>query len=163
MRKFEKISKKQFENDFKGYDVKYDDIKLPERRTIKSAGYDFYLPYAFTIKPNQTIIIPTGIKVKMNDDEFLGIYVRGSIGFKYNIRMCNQVAIIDADYFENEVNDGHMYVRIENEGNKAISFKKGDRIVQGIFQKYLLTDNDNVNNCRKGGFGSTNKGDGINE
>lgn len=163
MRKFEKINKKQFEKDFKNYDVNYDDIKLPERRTLKSAGYDFYLPYDFTIEPNQTIIIPTGIKVKMNDDEFLGIYIRGSVGFKYNIRMCNQVAIIDADYFENDTNDGHMYVRIQNEGDKDISFKKGDRIVQGIFQKYLLTIDDNVNNYRHGGFGSTNKGDGINE
>ena len=104
MRKFEKISEKQFKNDFKDSDVEYDELQLPERKTSKSAGYDFYLPYDITIKPNQTIIIPTGIKVMMNDDEFLGIYIRGSVGFKYNIRMCNQVAIIDADYFNNKTN-----------------------------------------------------------
>lgn len=163
MRKFEKISEKQFKNDFKDSDVEYDELQLPERKTSKSAGYDFYLPYDITIKPSQTIIIPTGIKVMMNDDEFLGIYIRGSVGFKYNIRMCNQVAIIDADYFNNKTNEGHIFIRIQNEGDKEVEFKKGDRIVQGIFQKYLLVNNDKSSNNRSGGFGSTNKGDGINE
>lgn len=164
MRKFEKISEEQFKKDFADFDTKYDEIKLPVRKTMYSAGYDFYLPFDIKLEQNQTIKIPTGIKVQMNKDEFLGIYIRGSIGFKYNVRMCNQVGIIDADYYNNNENEGHMFIRIQNEGENKISFKKGDRIAQGIFQKYyIVDDDDDVEETKQGGFGSTNKGDEINE
>ena len=160
MRKFEKISKDNFFNSVPNGN--YEDIILPKRSTKNSAGYDFYSLYDITIKPNERVVIPTGIKVCMNENEFLGIYIRSSLGFKYNIRMCNQVGIIDADYYGNSSNGGHIFVCLKNEGDEVIEIKKGDRFVQGIFIPYLITDDDNTTDLREGGIGSTNnKGDDL--
>ena len=163
MRKFERISEEQFRKDFADFDTKYEEIKVPVRKTMYSAGYDIHIHFDSCINPNETLIIPTGIKVIMNNDEFLGIYIRSGLGTKYNLRMCNQVGIIDADYYNNEKNEGHIFIKVQNEGENKISFKKGDRIAQGIFQKYYIVDNDEVEETRQGGFGSTNKGDEIYE
>lgn len=161
MRKFEKVSREVFERDV--VDGNYDSIILPKRGTKASAGYDFVSPISFMLKPGESKVVPTGIKAMMNNDEFLGIYIRSSLGFKYNIRMCNQVGIIDADYYNNEENEGHIFVKIKNEGEKEVSINVGDRIVQGIFTKFLLTDDDSATEERLGGIGSTNKGDDYNE
>lgn len=64
------------------------------------------------------------------------------MGFKYNIRLCNQVAVIDADYYNNENNEGHMWIRIQNEGDATVELKKGEAVAQGVFMKYLVTDSD---------------------
>ena len=135
----------------------YEDIKLPKRSTKTSAGYDFISPFAFELAPGEIIKVPSGIKATMNEDEFLAILVRSSMGFKYNIRLCNQVGIIDSDYYNNEDNEGHIFVALKNEGDKVYKIEKGDRYAQGIFQKYLLTDDDTADGKRKGGLGSTNK------
>lgn len=161
MRKFEKISKSEFLKDVP--DANYDDIILPKRSTLNSAGYDFYNVISFTLSPGERRVIPTGIKVSMNSNEFLSIYIRSSLGFKWNIRMCNQVGIIDADYYNNSENEGHIFVCLMNEGNKVLEIKKGDRIVQGIFMPFLITDDDKTTDIRMGGIGSTNKGDDNNE
>ena len=160
MRKFEKISKDNFFNSVPNGN--YEDIILPKRSTKNSAGYDFYSLYDITVKPDERVVIPTGIKVCMNENEFLGIYIRSSLGFKYNIRMCNQVGIIDADYYNNKDNEGHIFVCLQNESDKEVVIKKGDRFVQGIFIPYLITDDDNTTDLREGGIGSTNnKGDDL--
>ena len=99
----------------------------------------------------------------MNENEFLGIYIRSSLGFKYNIRMCNQVGIIDADYYNNKDNEGHIFVCLQNKSDKKVVIKKGDRFVQGIFMSYLITDDDSATDTRNGGIGSTNEGDDNNE
>ncbi len=145
MRKFEKISYEQFEKDFAEYNSMelYKTIVLPNRHTKASAGYDFYSLIDFTLNPGEIIKVPTGVKAKMEDDEFLMLVVRSSIGFKYNVRMCNQVGIIDADYYNNENNDGHIWFAFQNHGIKPWVVKAFDRIGQGIFVKYLLTDDDN--------------------
>lgn len=156
MRKFEKISESSFYRDIP--DGNYSDITLPKRSTKNSAGYDFYSLYDIVIKPNERIVIPTGIKVCMNENEFLGIYVRSSLGFKHNTRMCNQVGIIDADYYNNKDNEGHIFVCLQNESDNDVVIKKGDRFVQGIFQSFLITDDDSTTIFRKGGIGSTNNG-----
>ena len=161
MRKFEKISKSEFLKDVP--DANYDDIILPKRSTLNSAGYDFYSVISFTLNPGERRIIPTGIKASMNSNEFLGIYIRSSLGFKWNIRMCNQVGIIDADYYGNSDNGGHIFVCLENEGDSVLEIKKGDRFVQGIFMPFLITDDDVAIDSRLGGIGSTNKGDDFNE
>ena len=102
--------------------------------------------------------IPTGVKVNMNNDEVLMLFVRSSMGFKYNIRMCNQVGILDSDYYNNSSNEGHIWIKIQNEGDKEYIVKKGEAICQGVFTKFLTVDNEEeINNERKGGFGSTNK------
>ena len=160
MRKFEKISFKQFAKDID--DGNYSEIVLPYRKTKHSAGYDFISFLDITLKPGEIKKIPTGIKVCLEDGEFLGIFVRSSMGFKYNVRMCNQVGIIDADYYGNSSNGGHIFVCLENEGDEVIEIKKGDRFVQGIFIPYLITDDDNTTDLREGGIGSTNnKGDDL--
>lgn len=161
MRKFERISEKEFLKDVSNGN--YEDILLPKRSTKNSVGYDFYSLYDITIKPNEIVKIPTGIKVCMNENEFLGIFIRSSLGFKYNIRMCNQVGIIDADYYNNKDNEGHIFVCLQNHGDKDFVIKKGDRFVQGIFMPFLITDDDSTTSRRIGGIGSTNKGEDNNE
>ena len=160
MRKFEKVSREVFERDVP--DGNYDELLLPKRGTKYSAGYDFYSPISFTLNPGERKVIPTGIKVCMEENEFLAIYVRSSLGFKWDIRMCNQVGIIDADYYGNEENEGHMFVCLKNEGNSVVTINKGDRFVQGIFTPYLITDDDSATGRREGGIGSTNKGEDNN-
>ena len=156
MRKFEKISIEQYEKDLKEA-CNYEDIVLPTRSTKHSAGYDFKSPISFILNPGESKKVPTGIKASMNEDEFLAIFVRSSMGFKYNIRLCNQVGIVDSDYYNNPDNEGHMFIALKNEGEKVFTVKKGDKYAQGIFQKYLLTDDDEATGDRLGGFGSTNK------
>jgi len=157
MRYFEKISFKQFKNDINDDIELYNGYQTPKRSTKKSAGYDFYSLIDVVLKPNESIKIPTGIKVCMNDDEVLMLYVRSSMGFKYNIRMCNQTGIIDSDYYNNESNEGHIFIKIQNEGQQDFNIKKGDKICQGIFIKYLLVDNEEkIEKERISGIGSTN-------
>jgi|LSQX01.2.fsa_nt_gb dUTP pyrophosphatase len=159
MRKFEKISYEQFIRDFKGYkDVEaYDALVIPTRKTKKSAGYDFCAPVSFILRPNDIIRMPTGIKASMNDGEFLMVVVRSSTGFKYNVRICNQVGIIDGDYYNNEQNEGHIWIAFQNEGDSDWVVSKGDGVAQGIFVKYsVVNEEEDILTTRKGGIGSTN-------
>lgn len=160
MRKFEKVSYEEYKKETGNSIEEYNKYNLPERKTKFSAGYDFESIIDFELKPNEIKKIPLGIKVMMNEDEMLMILVRGSTGFKYNVRMCNQVGIIESDYYNNIDNEGHMFVKLQNEGDKDFVVKKGDRICQCIFVKFLTVDDENeIENVRTGGFGSTNKGD----
>lgn len=134
----------------------YDNYELPRRATRSSCGYDFYAINDMVLHPGEIKKIPTGYKAKFNDDEMLMLVVRSSMGFKYNIRMCNQVGIIDSDYYNNSDNEGHMWVSLQNEGNKDFEIKKGTAYCQGIFVKYL-TCGDEVDVERESGIGSTNK------
>ena len=158
MRKFEKISFEQFKKDIKDDKKLYESYSLPKRGTKCAAGYDFYAIYDYTLKPGEIMKIPTGIKVSMESDDVLFLIDRSSMGFKYNVRITNQVGVIDADYYNNSNNEGHMWIRIQNEGDKDYVVKKGDAMIQGIFMKYLKTDDDvDSETSRNGGFGSTNK------
>ncbi len=143
MRDFEKISFEQFQKDICNDKELYDNYKLPVRDSIATAGYDFILINDLEIMPNQIIKIPTGVKSYFENDEVLLLVVRSSTGFKYNIRLVNQVGIIDADYYNNKDNEGHIFIKIQNEGNETVKFKAGDAIAQGIFIKYLTTKSDN--------------------
>ena len=157
MRKFEIISEKEYEKVLKEK-CDYDDMKLPVRSTMHSAGYDFISPFDFELKPGETIKVPSGIKVCMNEDEFLALLVRSSMGFKYNVRMCTQVGVIDHDYYNNETNEGHIYIALQNEGDKDYIVKKGDAYAQGIFIKYLTVDNEEeIIEERRSGLGSTSR------
>lgn len=159
MRGFLKVSYEQFEKDvdFELVDEIYNDIKMPIRATNLSAGYDLFSPVDCTLKPGERMKIPTGLRVHMQKDEWLGIYIRSSIGFKYNVRLKNSVGIIDADYI-NAKNEGHIWVALYNHGDKVLEIKKGEAFAQGIFQKYLLVENDEPKEIhRVGGIGSTHK------
>lgn len=134
-------------------------IEIPKRKTQFSAGYDLASAVDVTIKPNEMKLVPTGVKAYMQNDEVLKIYIRSGMAVKCGLMLMNNVGIIDADYYGNKKNEGHIFVPIKNLNNETVVIKKGERIAQGIFQKYLLTDNDNFEDNlpkRIGGFGSTN-------
>lgn len=157
MRKFEKISFEQFKKDIADDINLYNSYNLPKRSTKGSAGYDFTALMDFEIEPNMVKKIPTGIKVSMNSDEVLFCLVRSSMGFKYNVRMCNQVGVIDSDYYNNSDNEGHIWIKLHNHGNEIYKVQKGDKICQGIFTKYLTVDDEEeIEKERESGIGSTN-------
>ena len=142
MRKFERISFEQFKKDVADDKKMYEEFEMPSRETTHSAGYDFHALEEMTLKPQEIKRIPTGIKATMEDDEVLFLIDRSSMGFKYNVRLCNQTGIIDSDYYNNPDNEGHIWIALQNEGKDDYIIKKGQGIAQGIFAKFLLTDND---------------------
>ncbi|MCR5832631.1 MAG: dUTP diphosphatase [Candidatus Saccharibacteria bacterium] len=150
MRDFEKISFEQFKKDVADDRALYDSFTLPMRTTKKAAGYDFVLLHDLTINPGEIVKLPTGVKSFFAPDEMLLIIVRSSTGFKYNIRLVNQVGVIDSDYYNNPDNEGHIFIKIQNEGDKAVSFKAGDAVAQGIFVKYLATDTERTIDASRG-------------
>ena len=142
----------------KGWEDK--DIHLPIRKTKYAAGYDVEAAEDITI-PKYTpgikpTLIPTGLKAYCKEDEFFMLVNRSS-GPKKGFLMANSIGIIDHDYYNNESNDGHFYFQYFNCSDHDIEIKKGNIIGQVIFQKYLITDNDEASGIRTGGFGSTDK------
>lgn len=165
--KFEKVSYLEFVQDyqatFKGMGLNiiqdlYDHIKLPKRATKGSAGYDFFAPFDITLKPNETILVPTGIRALIHEGWLLAVFPRSGLGFKYRLQLNNTVGIIDSDY-SNSDNEGHIFIRMTNDSNedKIVSIKKGEEFVQGIFIPFGITEDDEVDTKRNGGFGSTSK------
>mgnify|MGYP002639439463 CR=1 FL=1 len=140
----------------RGYEqITYD---LPKRGTKYSAGYDFAIIEDLEIKPGEIKMGVTGIKAYMMDDEVLKLYPRSSLPRRYNLTIPNNVGIIDKDYYGNDDNDGAIFVSLHNFGTETVTLKKGERVAQGIFTKYLTIDNEEtVTNTRNGGFGSTGK------
>ena len=167
MNRIAKFSKVSFDEFKKGYmdefggsseDARkvYDGIKLPVRATSGSAGYDFFSPVDFTLKPGQTIKIPTGIRARMNEEWVLAIFPRSGLGFKYRLQLNNTVGIIDSDYYNSD-NEGHIFIKITNDSNegKELSVSAGGGFSQGIFFMYGITEDDDCEGLRNGGFGST--------
>ena len=142
MRDFEKITFEQFKKDVEDNKKLYESIKIPKRDSEATAGYDICILKDIEIKPNEILKIPTGLKSYFEKDEVLFLVVRSSMGFKYNIRLCNQIGIVDSDYYNNKDNEGHIWLKIQNEGIETVNLKKGEAIVQGIFVKYLTTKSD---------------------
>lgn len=162
---FEKVSKERFVEDYidsfsnvlkEDAEKLYGEIKLPKRATQKSAGYDIFIPETMTIEPGKTLKIPTGIRVKMNDDYVFMIYPRSGLGFKYRLQLNNTVGVIDADYYDSD-NEGHIFIKITNDSNenKVLTMEKGTAFAQGIFMQYAITFDDDVETLRNGGLGST--------
>ncbi|MGL4589646.1 MAG: hypothetical protein ACRCUP_05370 [Mycoplasmatales bacterium] len=133
----------------------YTDNILPTRGTKKSAGYDFYTTSKINLFAGETKLIKTGIKAYMQDDEVLELYIRSSMGIKKGLRLVNCVGIIDADYYNNPDNEGHIMIGVKNESDVEVEIEEGERIAQGIFKKYLIIDNDLAEAERIGGIGST--------
>ena len=136
----------------------YESLVLPRRATRGSAGYDFHAPFSFSLPPAATIKIPTGIRVKMEEDWVLKIYPRSGLGFKYRLQMNNTVGIIDSDYFYSD-NEGHIFIKMTNASNegKTVDVPQGPGFAQGIFLEYGITVDDDADGIRNGGFGSTTK------
>lgn len=165
--KFYKVSFEQFEPEYlkccpgtTHEEIKqvYDELHLPRRATKGSAGYDFYTPFDIQLFPGESVKIPTGIKCEMNDRWVLMIYPRSGLGFKYRLQLNNTVGIIDSDYFYSD-NEGHIFIKITNDSkeDKVVEVKKGQGFAQGIFMQYGIVEDDDVEEIRNGGFGSTTK------
>ena len=132
------------------------DYILPVRGSSKSAGYDLASPIDVIIEPHSSVLIWTNIKAYMQDDEVLEVYVRSSTAIKRDLILKNTVGIIDSDYYSNESNDGNIGICLYNTTYAPREIKKGERIAQGIFKKYLVADDDVcLNDTRTGGIGST--------
>lgn len=134
----------------------YDSIELPSRATSGSAGYDFKAPFSFTLEPGETIKIPTGVRVRIDDGWWLGCFPRSGLGFKYRLQLDNTVGVIDSDYYGSN-NEGHIFAKITNDGkgDKQLFVKAGDAFMQGAFIPYGITYHDDVQAVRDGGMGST--------
>jgi len=136
-------------------------INLPVRKTKFSAGYDIEAAENTIIpsfkKGNKPTLVKTGIKAYMGEDEVLILANRSSNPGKKGLILANSIGVIDSDYYGNPDNDGHIMFAFYNIKEEDIEIKKGDAIGQGIFQKYLVTDNDVSQGERTGGFGSTSK------
>ena len=143
----------------KGFEDK--NINLPIRKTKYSAGYDIESAEDVVVpsfkKGTNPTLIKTGLKAYMQDDEMLLLYNRSSNPKKKGLILANSVGVVDKDYYGNSDNDGHIMFAFYNIKEEDIEIKKGEVIGQGIFQKYLVTDNDSAEGERMGGFGSTNK------
>ena len=160
---FHKVSFEQFAEGFqdtfgemKEGELKeiYQSIKLPKRATAGSAGYDFYTPIPIVL----AVKIPTGIRVEMQENWVLKCCPRSGLGFKYRLQLNNTVGIIDSDYFYSD-NEGHIFAKITNDTKegKTVEIPAGTGFMQGIFMEYGITVDDDVEEVRNGGFGSTTK------
>lgn len=142
----------------KGFEDKQ--INLPIRKTKYSAGYDIEAAEDVVIpsfkKGMNPTLVKTGLKAFMQNDEVMLLYNRSSNPKKKGLIMANSVGVIDKDYYGNPDNDGHVMFAFYNIKEEDITIKKGEAIGQAIFQKYLITSNDEAEGERIGGFGSTN-------
>ena len=152
----------------RGFEVvsSFSDINLPKRSTARSAGYDFEAAEDITVpsvwklalKGSENIkptFIKTGIKAYMQEDEALFLYNRSSNPGKKGLVMANSVGVVDSDYYNNADNEGHIMFAFYNFFPVDVTIKKGERIGQGVFKKFLKADGDSADAIRTGGFGST--------
>lgn len=162
--KFEKVSFDQFAKDSRKLVYDYTDeemahvyasVKLPERATSGSAGYDFYTPFEVTIHPRDKVIIPSGIRCKIEDGYMMLGVVRSSIGIKSDINLSNTCMVLDSDYYFAD-NEGHIMIALRNMKSYTVKFKTNERVMQGVFLPFGITLDDDVETRRTGGIGSTN-------
>lgn len=152
-------------NKIRGFEVAkgFEDcnINIPVRKTKYSAGYDMEATEDVIVpsfkKGDKPTLVKTGLKAYMQDDEVLMLYNRSSNPKKKGLILANSVGVVDKDYYGNLDNDGHIMFAFYNIKDEDIKIKKGEAIGQGVFQKYLVVDDDIAEGTRVGGFGSTNK------
>jgi len=132
-------------------------LLMPQRKTRYSAGYDIVAAEDIVLPSGMVTLIPTGIKAYMNEDEYLGIHIRSGLSVKNCLSLMNSQGVIDADYYNNPDNEGHIMIAVYNHGTEDYTVTRNSRIAQGIFYKYLCIDNDEIPAAseRQGGLGST--------
>ena len=156
---FFEVSRAQFETDwaaaFPGSEIP-GEIRLPRRATAGSAGYDFFAPAGFELKPGETVLLPTGVRARMDEGWVLLLYPRSGLGFKYRLQLNNTVGVIDSDYFGAK-NEGHIMLKLTNDSNegKTLVVQPGEAVAQGVFMPFGITMDDDASAIREGGFGST--------
>ena len=169
--KFEKVSFPQFyeamksdfgeayedgDTFFQVVNHQYEALRPPRRSTTGSAGYDFFSPISFRLAPGQSMKIPTGIRAIIDEGWWLMFAPRSGHGFKYFIRMANIPPVVDADYAFSD-NEGHIFIKIRNEGDQLMEINAGDAFAQGIFLPFGITYDDDADGVRNGGLGSTGR------
>ena len=161
--KFHKVSFQRFQKDWENEygsraDLReiYESIRLPQRATKGSAGYDFYAPTDLVLQPGEGARVFTGIRVEMDESWALTCYPRSGLGFKFRMQLDNTVGIIDSDYFYSD-NEGHIQAKITNDSRtgKTLTIPAGTGFMQGIFLEYGVTVDDDASALRNGGLGST--------
>ncbi len=146
----------EFIRDEKFIDFTYKLIKLPARATEHDAGYDFMSPLEFVMAPGEEVVIPTGIRAEITPGWFLMACPKSGLGFKYYVKFANTIGIVDSGYYFSD-NEGHIFVKLRNEGRSIMKVDRGDKLFQGIFCIHGITFDDNATGARNGGFGSTGK------
>ena len=158
--RFESVSEKQFAADFKDcFGTAVPPLPaLPKRATAGSAGYDFYLPCAIRLEPGETVKIPTGVRVRIDEGWVLKLYPRSGLGFKFRLQLNNTVGIIDSDYY-GAANEGHILIKLTNDSRegKIVELPAGAAFAQGVFVEFGITEDDDADAVRNGGFGSTSR------
>ena len=157
--RFMRVSPDQFRADwaeaFPGAEAP-DFPALPRRATAGSAGYDFYSPLDFALAPGETLRVPTGVRARIDAGWVLMLFPRSGLGFKYRLQLNNTVGVVDADYFGAK-NEGHIFIKLHNAGDRPVSVRRGEAFAQGIFVPFGITLDDAADAPRTGGFGSTDR------
>lgn len=130
-------------------------VPLPQRKTRGSAGYDIASACDVTILPGESKLIPTGLKAYMPDNEVMLLFLRSSLALKRGLILPNGVGVIDSDYADNPDNEGHFSGIVYNPTDKVVTIAKGERFMQAVFVKFGVTDDDEAEGTRQGGWGST--------
>lgn len=159
--RFESVSEKQFATDFTDCFGTSDVPSLPalpRRATVGSAGYDFYLPCPIRLQPGESVKVPTGVRVHIDEGWVLKIYPRSGLGFKFRLQLNNTVGIIDSDYYGAD-NEGHILIKLTNDSRegKVVDLPAGAAFAQGVFVEFGITEDDDADAHRSGGLGSTSK------
>ena len=159
--RFEPVSASRFEADWRDC---FADLpvptppELPARATRGSAGYDFHSPLNFELRPGETLRIPTGVRARICDGWALFLFPRSGLGFKYRLQLNNTEGIVDADYY-GAANEGHIFIKLTNAGERPLSVRAGEAFAQGILLPHGITEDDAAEGVRTGGFGSTDASD----
>jgi len=132
-------------------------VRMPQRKTSLSAGYDLEAAEDVIIQPGQVALVPTGLKAYMGPGEVLLLAVRSSLAVRRQVTLANGIGVIDADYVDNPDNEGHIMVALANLGQRPVTIARGERIAQGIFLNYMTTADDQPGGARVGGIGSTGR------
>lgn len=158
---FQKVSFEEFSRHFDNPEAAgaaYEVIRIPTRATVGSAGYDFVTPVAIRLQPGQSVLIPTGIRAKIEEGWVLQIFPKSGLGFRFRLQLDNTVGIIDQDYYNSD-NEGHIMVKLtcDAKSDATLSLPAGKAFVQGIFLPFGITADDDAFGVRNGGFGSTGR------
>ena len=159
--RFEKVSLEQFKEDLKGTDATaescYDAVSLPVRATAGSAGYDIKSAFAFTLAPGESLRVATGLRCRIAEGWVMMIFPKSGLGFKFRAQLDNTVGIVDQDYYGAD-NEGHILVKITNDSKegRTFSIESGKAFAQAVFVPFGITEDDEADGKRTGGFGSTN-------
>ena len=156
--RFMTVSRERFEADWKqsfgDVQVPQSPIQMPRRATAGSAGYDFFAPADLRLAPGETVSVPTGVRVRIDNGWVLMLFPRSGLGFKYRLMLNNTVGIVDADYF-NALNEGHIFIKLFNAGDRMLHVPAGEAFAQGVLLPFGITEDDTADGARVGGFGST--------